>query len=126
MIRKVLLAVILVPVAVVIVALAVANRQAVTVSYDPLGGSDSALAVSLPLFLVILLSLIAGVILGGFAAWLRQSKWRKAARQREHEAERLRREAAELRRSAEDLRRSAEETRSARLAPPPGPAAPVS
>lgn len=120
MIGKIVLALIAAPIAVVIVALAVANRQIVTVSYDPLGGSDPALAVSLPLFLVILLSLIAGVILGGAAAWLRQGKWRKAARVRESEAARLRREAGEL-------RRRAEEARTARLDPPQDPpAAPVS
>jgi uncharacterized integral membrane protein len=91
MIRKIIAALILVPLAVAIVALAVANRHAVTLSLDPISAAPT-LAVTLPLFVVLLLTLLAGVIVGGIAAWLRQGKWRRAARRAEAEARRLRAE----------------------------------
>ena len=78
--RKILTAIIVVPLAAVIIAFAVANRQAVTVSFDPFSTSAPAYAASLPLFVLIFVVLIFGVILGGAAAWLRQSSWRRTAR----------------------------------------------
>ncbi len=88
MLRKIIVVVILVPLAIVMVAFAVANRQIVTVSLDPFGGSDSGL--SLPLFALIILLLIIGVLIGGLAAWVRQGKWRSAARRWERQAQALR------------------------------------
>jgi hypothetical protein len=35
--------------------------------------------LSVPLFALILTLVIGGVVIGGVAAWLRQSKWRRAA-----------------------------------------------
>ena len=50
MFRKIVTAIIVVPLAVVIVAFAVANRQAVTVSFDPFSAASPAYAATLPLF----------------------------------------------------------------------------
>jgi uncharacterized integral membrane protein len=80
MLRKIITALIVVPLAVVIIAFAVANRQTVTVSFDPFSATNPAYAVTLPLFAVIFAVLILGVLVGGIAAWLRQSKWRRIAR----------------------------------------------
>jgi uncharacterized integral membrane protein len=85
MFRKILTAIIVVPLAIVIVAFAVANRQTVMVSFDPFSSTAPAYAVTLPMFAVILLVLILGVLIGGFAAWLRQGKWRRSARRFEGE-----------------------------------------
>ncbi len=90
MLRKIVAAIILVPLAVLITALAVANREAVTVSFDPLSGGEPAASVSLPLYALIILLLIAGVIIGGVASWLGQGKWRGAARRFERELRALR------------------------------------
>ena len=90
MLRKIVAALILVPLAVVIIAFAVANRQIVTVSLDPFSASDPAAAMALPLFALIMLLLIVGVLIGGMAAWLRQGKWRTAARRLERQVEALR------------------------------------
>jgi uncharacterized integral membrane protein len=98
MIRKIVTALILVPLAVVLVAFAVANRQTVVVSLDPFDQAHPALAVTLPLFALILGLVIGGVLVGGVAAWLRQSKWRRAARLAEAEARELRAELDRLRR----------------------------
>jgi uncharacterized membrane protein YciS (DUF1049 family) len=98
--RKIVAAVILIPLAVVIIAFAVANRQIVTVSLDPFSSEHPASSLTLPLFGLIIVLLIAGVVIGGVAAWLRQAKWRRIARRLEREAEQLRGEVASLRRSS--------------------------
>ena len=92
MFRKIITAIIVVPLAAVIIAFAVANRQIVTVSFDPFTSVTPAYAATLPLFAVILVVLIAGVVVGGIAAWLRQSKWRRTARQLDGEVRALRAE----------------------------------
>ncbi len=90
MLRKIVAALILAPLAVIIVAFAVANRQIVTVSLDPFSGAEPAASVTLPLFALILFLLIIGVVIGGVAAWLRQGKWREAARRLERDLRDLR------------------------------------
>jgi len=78
--RTLLTAVVLVPLGVLILLFALANRQWITVSLDPFSAQDPAVAVSLPVFFVVLFALMAGVIIGGAATWLSQAKWRRAAR----------------------------------------------
>ncbi len=90
MLRKVLAALIVVPLAIVIIAFAVANRQVVTVSLDPFNSAAPAAALTLPLFALIIAMLIVGVIVGGAAAWLRQGRWRRSARRLEREMTALR------------------------------------
>jgi uncharacterized integral membrane protein len=98
MIRKIVAAVVLIPLAVIIIGFAVANRQAVTISFDPFNAAHPAYALTLPLFAIILLLVIFGVVIGGFAAWLRQGKWRSAARRAEAENHEILAENAQLRR----------------------------
>jgi uncharacterized integral membrane protein len=98
MIRKIVLAVVLIPLAVLIVALAVANRQIVTVSFDPFNAAEPALLLRAPLFVLVFVLVIAGVVIGGAASWLRQSRWRRAARLREAELQSARNEVDRLRR----------------------------
>jgi uncharacterized integral membrane protein len=80
MFRRIVTAVILVPLAVIIVAFAVANRQSVTVSFDPFSAASPAYAATLPLFVLIFVLVILGVVVGGIAAWMRQARWRRTAR----------------------------------------------
>ncbi len=77
-----------------------ANRHAVTVSFDPFNSVNPSVAVSLPLFVVIIAVAILGVAAGGSAAWFRQRHWRRAARQHEADARRARAEIADLRAAA--------------------------
>ena len=103
MLRKIVTALIVVPLAVIIIAFALANRQIVTVSLDPFGSSPPALATPpMPLFALVIVLLIAGVIVGGAAAWLRQRKWRRMARRLEAEVADLRRERDSLKRASGD------------------------
>jgi uncharacterized integral membrane protein len=95
--RKFLTAVIAVPLFVLFVVFAVANRHDVTVSFDPFASADPALAVSMPLFALILAVATVGVIAGGCATWLGQRHWRRAARRHEADARAARGELAGLR-----------------------------
>jgi uncharacterized integral membrane protein len=88
--RKFVTIVILAPLAIIIVMFAVANREAITVSFDPFDTSHPALAIKMPLFLLIFALVGLGVVVGGVAAWLRQHKWRMRARHAEAEARELR------------------------------------
>ena len=97
--RKIIAAIILVPLAVVIIAFAVANRQIATVSLDPFSAEHPAASLTLPLFALVMVLLVIGVLIGGIASWLRQSKWRRTAR-------RLEREVADLRIEIEALKRT--------------------
>lgn len=96
MLRRIVLFGLLVPLAIVLIMFAVANRGVVNVSFDPFDPAQPALAVRMPLFLLIFVTLITGVVLGGFAAWLRQGRYRRATRG-------LRNEMAGLRREVETL-----------------------
>jgi uncharacterized integral membrane protein len=94
--RRIVAAIILIPLAIIIVAFAVANRHAVTVSFDPFAGDEPAVSLTLPLFALVILLLIFGVLIGGLAAWLGQGKWRGAARRFERELLQLRSKIAAL------------------------------
>lgn len=97
MFRKIVTTIIVVPLAAIIIAFAVANRQMVTVSFDPLSASNPAYSATLPLFILIFVLVILGVIVGGVAAWLRQGKWRRSARKLDNENRQLLQELAAIR-----------------------------
>jgi uncharacterized integral membrane protein len=115
MIRKIVTVGVLAPLAVVIVVFAVANRQMVVVSFDPFGSTDPAYSVQTPLFVLIFVLAMMGVLAGGMAAWLRQGKWRRAARALDRDVRTLREENATLRRQAA----AAPASVPAQLEPPP-------
>ena len=89
--------IVLVPLALLAVAFAVANRQGVTVSFDPFATDVPAFALSGPLFLVLLITIVAGVVLGGVASWLGQGRHRRALRVAGRENDQLRQEVERLR-----------------------------
>lgn len=88
--------------AVILIGVALANRQLVTVSLFPgrldsfLGGDWSA---QMPLFLVILMSMLVGMILGLVWEWLRESALRRESAQRAHELRVLEREVGQVRKA---------------------------
>ena len=92
-------ALLLLPVAVVVVLLAVANRGPVTFSFDPTAKGAPELSVTMPLFALILGSVVLGVILGGVGSWLASGKHRRARRNSSREINRLSAEADRLRAS---------------------------
>jgi uncharacterized integral membrane protein len=95
--RKFFTAIVLIPLGLIFVVFAVANRHLVTVSFDPFNSTDPSVGVTLPLFVVIIAVAIVGVAAGGTATWFRQRHWRRAARQHEADARQARAQLAERR-----------------------------
>jgi uncharacterized integral membrane protein len=116
MLRKLVFWLILVPLAIVILMFAVANREIVTVSFDPFSTTAPAASVSVPLFVLIFVLVLLGVIIGGVASWLRQGKHRRAARVHQSHVVALRREVDSLNTRLADTADMHSPERTARLA----------
>jgi lipopolysaccharide assembly protein A len=95
-IKLILLALILIA----IVLLALANREIVTVQLlpEPLDQVVAA-SVDVPLFVVGLVSILVGMVLGYILEWLREYKYRRRAAQKSREAEQLSRELDRVKKS---------------------------
>src|SRR5690349_22713133 len=102
--RKFLTALVVIPLGIFFVIFAVANRHLVTVSFDPFNSVTPTVAVTMPLFAVIIAVAMLGVLAGGMATWFRQGRFRRAARQSEAEARQMRTELADLRHAAREQR----------------------
>jgi uncharacterized integral membrane protein len=113
--RKFLTALIVIPLGLILVTFAVANRHFVTVSFDPFITNDPSFSVTLPLFLLLILVAALGVLAGGCAVWFGQRRWRRAARRNDAEARAARTELADLRAQA-----AAAKTQPQRLPVPSG------
>jgi hypothetical protein len=92
-------ALVLLPIAIVVVLLAVANRAPVVLSFDPFTRGQPELAVTVPLFALILGSVALGVLLGGIGSWLAAGRQRRERRVSAREINRLKAEADRLRAS---------------------------
>ena len=90
--------VIIVPLAVALIAFALANRVQVTIALYPLGLIDPPLSFMMPLYLPIFLALIVGVFMGGIAMWFSEGRHRRAARIHLRDLEREKRRNEELER----------------------------
>ncbi len=75
-----------IPVVIVVMALAVVNNQPTTVVFDPFTPETPFFSATVPLYAFFFISLMLGVLLGGVATWLRQGRFRKAARRNRREA----------------------------------------
>ena len=83
--------------AIVLLGFAFANREVVTVSFDPFAPTDAAaFSIAAPLFAVVIVAAMLGVVAGASATWLSQGRHRKASRQNRIEAEKLRAQAQAL------------------------------
>jgi len=90
--------VILILLAVVLLGFAFANRDLVTVSFDPFASTDSAaFSIAAPLFAVVIVAAMLGVVAGALATWVSQGRHRRASRQSRAEAEKWRAQAQALR-----------------------------
>jgi uncharacterized integral membrane protein len=85
--------------AALLVAFAIANRNPVTVSFDPFERATPAYLVTLPLYAFSFVVLILGVVLGGIVGWFTQGRRRRYLRRLEAEVMRVR---AELDRTAHE------------------------
>ena len=87
---------VLLPVAVVVIALAVANRSPVRLSFDPFSPDMPVFGVTLPLYAILFAAVGLGVLMGGCGAWLGQSGTRRTSAERRREIRRLEGETARL------------------------------
>lgn len=89
----------LIVLAVVLISIALANRAMVTLTLLPEALADLAgfnPRIDMPLFIVILLGIVAGLLIGFVWEWFREHKHRAEARRRAREAGRLEREVRRL------------------------------
>jgi uncharacterized integral membrane protein len=84
------------PIAIIVVAFAVANRQWITVSFDPFSSDAPFAAIDVPLWALFFCGIFIGLIAGWIAAWFTQGKWRRAARQARIELMRAQNEKARM------------------------------
>lgn len=85
---------VLLPVAIVVVLLAVANRESVRLSLDPFS-PEPVFAFSMPVYVLVFAAVALGIVVGGIGAWLGQGDVRARARHHRRERERLEREVAQ-------------------------------
>ncbi|MBV9859985.1 MAG: DUF1049 domain-containing protein [Alphaproteobacteria bacterium] len=76
-------------IAVILALFAVSNREAVAVGFWPMP-----YLLELPLYLIILLAVLLGFVLGEFAAWVSARHWRREVRRRGRRIDALERELA--------------------------------
>lgn len=88
--RRIIALVIFVPLAVILVALSVANRAKVSLTLDPFNPGNPLLTYSAPFFVWLFGALVVGIMLGAFATWLAQGRHRKSARRSQKEAAQIR------------------------------------
>ncbi|MDF2094663.1 LapA family protein [Aquibaculum arenosum] len=86
--------IITIPLLVIAVVFAVVNRQPVAVQLWPFE-----ITLQAPLFLVVLLAIFVGFVLGGIASWLAAGRKRRAQRDERERLRRLEHEVETLRRS---------------------------
>jgi hypothetical protein len=101
--RKLILVLIVIPLGVVLVALAVVNRKPALLILDPFGGAEPNLVLQAPFFLFLLGAFVLGLVIGGTATWLSQGKWRRTARAEAREAREWRRQADRLEKELESM-----------------------
>jgi hypothetical protein len=83
--------------AIVLLGFAFANRDFVTVSFDPFASADSAaFSIAAPLFAVVIVAAMLGVVAGALATWLSQGRHRRASRLSRVEADKWRAQAQAL------------------------------
>lgn len=100
--KSVLRIIVFVPLALIILFFAMANRGSVTISLDPFGqvGDTSGPSFDAPLFLVVLAAMAIGVVAGGVSSWMGHLPLRRAAREARAEAKKARGEVEQLRQQA--------------------------
>lgn len=79
---------VLLPIAVLVILVAVANRDPVRLSLDPFS-PDPVFSVLLPLYAILFGAVALGIVVGGIFTWLGQGKARRQVRHRGREIRRL-------------------------------------
>ncbi|MFZ5677902.1 MAG: lipopolysaccharide assembly protein LapA domain-containing protein [Pseudomonadota bacterium] len=91
------------PIAVIVIAFCVANRQWIEVSFDPFSKTSPFATMFMPLWALFFIGIFCGLIAGWIACWFAQGKWRRAARQARSDLQQAQDEAQRFRREHQDL-----------------------
>jgi hypothetical protein len=87
--RRILRWIIWLPVAIIVISFAVANRQWTRLSLDPFSSTSPFLTIEMPLWALFIFGVFIGLIVGWTMCWFTQGKHRKLARERRSEITRL-------------------------------------
>jgi uncharacterized integral membrane protein len=110
MLRRFVWLLLAVPIAALLLTLAVANRHEVRLVLDPFRSEEPVLFLALPFYAYLFGVLLIGIVIGGLTVWVTQA--RRTARRRASEARRWQAEADRLSRE-----RQAEASSGRQLAP---------
>jgi len=103
MAKKITNLLILLPLGIILIIFCVANRQSVTLAFNPFRPEDQVLSLSAPFFVFLFIALIIGMLAGSAVTWFSQGKHRKRARVEAKEAIRWQGEADRHRSRAEEI-----------------------
>jgi len=103
MAKKITNLLILLPLGIILIIFCVANRQIVTLAFNPFRPEDQVLSLSAPFFVFIFIALITGMFAGSAVTWFSQGKHRKRARNEAKEAVRWQSEADRHKARAEEV-----------------------
>ncbi len=88
---------ILAVIAIILLGFAFANRHDVIVSFDPFASRENAaLWIMAPLFAIVTVAAMLGIVAGALATWLSQGRHRRASRRNRMEADKWRAQAEAL------------------------------
>lgn len=93
MAKKIINLLVLLPLGIVLIVFCVANRQLVTLAFNPFRPEDKVLAINAPFFVFLFAALIIGMLCGAGVTWIAQGRHRKRARREAREAVRWQTEA---------------------------------
>ena len=96
MLRRFVWLLLAVPMAALLLTLAVANRHEVRLVLDPFRSDEPVLFLALPFYAYLFGVLLIGIVIGGLTVWVTQARWRRTARRRASEARRWQAEADRL------------------------------
>ncbi len=68
------------PIAVIGIGFAVANREWVTISFDPINRTHPFATISMPLWTLFFCGVLVGIFVGWFVAWRGNARYRRATR----------------------------------------------
>jgi hypothetical protein len=90
------------PIAVIVIAFCVANRQWIEISFDPFSGTTPVASMYMPLWALFFIGIFFGMLAGWLACWFGQGKWRRAAKEARIDLQRAQDEAQRLRREQQE------------------------
>jgi hypothetical protein len=90
--RRILRWLIGLPIFVVVIGFAIANRRFTQLSLDPFNQTSPAVSIDLPLWLLFFIGAFIGILVGWMGCWFAQGKHRKLARERAREIAKLQQE----------------------------------